>query len=396
MISIISTLLIILKLLYMCTKDMHFIFNKRGYRQVDCVAMGSPLGLVIANIFMSELESILVPLMSEDVSFWARYVDDTFAFVRRGSKQRILDQLNTFHPNIRFTDEVEEEGRIAFLDVLVTTNPDRSFNTEVYRKPTDTNVYIHWQAFAPKAWKIGTLRGLIRRAFVLSSTNEAREREIGHLKKVFRGINGYPSRVVNTTIREVEAQFQAIQHVVEVNEEPTTVEESVPTSTETAQETQIAATPSITLSYKGKEGEAIIRKFRKALHKALPPSVKPRIAQTGTKISTFFQVKDPVPLEHQTDLCYKFVLEGDTRYVGETCVRNGARKHQHLHSDKSSSIRKFLSENEGVIANEDNFEILERGLKNRTIRKLAESLYIKDYNPDLNVRARSYKLLLFN
>ena len=384
------------KLLYMCTKEMHFIFNKRGYRQVDGVAMGSPLGPVIANIFMSELESTLVPLMSEDVSFWARYVDDTFAFVRRGSKERILDHLNAFHPNIQFTDEVEEEGRIAFLDVLVTTNPDRSFNTEVYRKPTDTNVYIHWQAFAPKAWKIGTLRGLIRRAFVISSTNEAREREIVHLKKVFRGINGYPSRVVNNTIREVEAQFRAIQHDVEVNDEPTTVEESVPTSTETAQETQIAATPFITLPYKGKEGEAIIRKFREALHKALPPSVKPRIVHTGTKISTFFQVKDPVPLEHQTDLCYRFVLEGDTRYVGETRVRNGARNHQHLHLDKSSSIHKFLSENEGVNANEDNFEILETGLKNRTTRKLAESLYIKDYNPDLNLRARSYKLLLFN
>ena len=101
-------------------------------------------------------------------------------------------------------------------------------------------------------------------------------------------------------------------------------------------------------------------------------------------------------MEHQTDLCYRFVLEGDTRYVGETRVRNGARNHQHLHLDKSSSIHKFLSENEGVIANEDNFEILETGLKNRTTRKLAESLYIKDYNPDLNLRARSYKLLLFN
>ena len=387
------------KLLYMCTKEMHFIFNKRGYRQVDGVAMGSPLGPVIANIFMSELESTLVPLMSDDISFWARYVDDTFAFVRRGSKQRILDRLNSFHPNIRFTDEVEVEGRIAFLDVLVTTNPDRSFNTEVYRKPTDTNIYIHWQAFAPKAWKTGTLRGLIRRAFILCSTDEAREREIAHLKKVFRGLNGYPSRVVNSTIREVEAKFRddaAIHHVVEANDDPTTVEESVPASTQATQETQIVATPFITLPYKGKEGEAIIRKFREAVHKALPPSVKPRIVHTGTKISTFFQVKDPVPLEHQTDLCYRFLHEDVTRYVGETQVRNGARNQQHLHLDKTSSIYKFINDNEGVNANEENFEILEKGLKNRATRKLAESLYIKEYNPDLNVRARSYKLVLFN
>ena len=43
------------KLLLICTKEMHFSFNGRMYRQIDGVAMGSPLGPVIANIFMSEL-----------------------------------------------------------------------------------------------------------------------------------------------------------------------------------------------------------------------------------------------------------------------------------------------------------------------------------------------------
>ena len=63
--------------------------------------------------------------------------------------------------------------------------------------------------------------------------------------------------------------------------------------------------------------------------------------------------------------------------------------------DKASSIYKFINDNEGVIADEQNFEILEKGLKNKTTRKLAESLYIKEFNPD-NVRSRSYKLILFN
>ena len=50
----------------------------------------------------------------------------------------------------------------------------------------------------------------------------------------------------------------------------------------------------------------------------------------------------------------------------------------------------------GLWLSSKNFEILETGLKNKVTRKLAESLYIKEYNPDLNVRARSYKLILFN
>ena len=40
------------RLLEICTKDMQFSFDEKIYRQVDGVAMGSPLGPVIANIFM--------------------------------------------------------------------------------------------------------------------------------------------------------------------------------------------------------------------------------------------------------------------------------------------------------------------------------------------------------
>ena len=38
------------KLLETCTKEMHFLFNGSVYRQKNGVAMGSPLGPVIANI----------------------------------------------------------------------------------------------------------------------------------------------------------------------------------------------------------------------------------------------------------------------------------------------------------------------------------------------------------
>ena len=41
------------------------------------VAMGSPLGPVIANIFMVELESILVPKLNDHAKKLRRFVDDT-------------------------------------------------------------------------------------------------------------------------------------------------------------------------------------------------------------------------------------------------------------------------------------------------------------------------------
>ena len=389
------------KLLLICTKEMHFSFNGRIYQQIDGVAMGSPLGPVIANIFMSELEQTLVPTLAQDICFWTRYVDDTFAFVREGSVERILDCLNGFHPSIKFTHESEVDGKIAFLDVKVCTRDDRGFDTEVYRKKTDTNVYINWNAFAPKAWKIGTLKGLVRRAFTLCSNEDARNKEIAFLKKVFRGVNGYPSRVVTSTIREVQQKFDqdnAPEAGISFADSPPAAVELQPgvDLAPMVSEEESVSKPYITLPYKGREGEAIVRKFRAALEQALPQNVQPQIVYTGTQVSTFFRIKDRVPLEHQSELVYRFQHLEETRYIGETKVRHGQRNHEHLYTDKKSAVYKFLRGTDDIVANNENFEILETGLKSTVLRKLAESLYIKEYNPDLNVRARSYKLILFN
>ena len=43
-------------LLELATLDNHFLFNNEIYKQIDGVAMGSPLGPTLANVFMSHME----------------------------------------------------------------------------------------------------------------------------------------------------------------------------------------------------------------------------------------------------------------------------------------------------------------------------------------------------
>ena len=64
-------------LLLLCTKNVHFFYDNKLYSQKDGVAMGSPLGPVIAWIFTVDFERNVIPKLSIHMTTWKRYVDDT-------------------------------------------------------------------------------------------------------------------------------------------------------------------------------------------------------------------------------------------------------------------------------------------------------------------------------
>ena len=67
-----------------------FQLNNEIYVQNDGVAMSSPLGPVLANTFMVELENTLVPRLHQHVKKWRRYLYDTFAYVKSESTDYVL------------------------------------------------------------------------------------------------------------------------------------------------------------------------------------------------------------------------------------------------------------------------------------------------------------------
>ena len=280
---------------------------------------------------------------------------------------------------------------------MVTRKADGTFDTEIYRKKTDSSIYIDWDAFATRSWKIGTLKGLFRRAFLVCSTEGALEKEIKFLKHVFTKTNGYPSRIVDNTLHEVRSK---------INNE-NILDQPAPQNNVQNSEDETTVMPYICLPYKGLEGEGVLRKFKNHLNGKfknhlngiLPSRVKPRFIYKGTKLGSFFSVKDKVDGKHQTNLIYGYVPQGYTElkqgYVGETNVRFGRRTREHAAWDKNSAIYKNSRDRNIEVAHED-FRVLEPGYPKCHDRRIAEALYIKDYNPILNGQQVSYKLTLFN
>ena len=85
------------ELFVLCTKNVHFSFDNQIYQQCDGVAMESPLGPVLAGIFMVSLENTLMPKLSEHMGPWKRYVDDTITTIKPQSIEYFMSILNSFH-----------------------------------------------------------------------------------------------------------------------------------------------------------------------------------------------------------------------------------------------------------------------------------------------------------
>ena len=190
-------------LLEYVTKKSHFIFDGDYYDQIDGVAMGSPLGPVLANIFMCYFEEKWITQNSSRPTVWFRYVDDVFTlFKTKDSANRFLQFLNNCHKNIKFTIEFEENGKIPFLDILLKRTHQNNFSTSIYRKKTFTGLYTKWDSFTPRKYKINLIRTVAFRCFRICSSPFLLKSSLDDLRKLLLQ-NGYPVGIVNYNINDM-------------------------------------------------------------------------------------------------------------------------------------------------------------------------------------------------
>ena len=144
---------------------------------------------------------------------------------------------------------------------------------DVFRKPTNTDVYIHWNSFHPIQWKYSTLKSLVYCSYLMCSNDHYLTLELKYLVKVFKEYSNYPHWFITQNFNDVNKIFNQQQGVIVTNE--------MAAAEESNSKKQI-----MMLLYAGDKGCSIIKSLKKHCKKTFPANIEADIICTGTKLSS--------------------------------------------------------------------------------------------------------------
>ena len=273
--------------------------------------MGSPLGPLFANIFMSfhEKSWLYNCLSAFKPLVYRRYVDDCFLLFKSSDHVPLfLNYLNHQHPNISFTSELEKDGKLPFLDVEISRSNGK-FSTSVYRKPTFTGLFTHFHSFIPLAYKRSLVSCLLHRIFNLCSNYENFYVQLEVVRKLFN-LNGFPSHMFDQLVRRFLNKIF----------EPKPVVHTAPKKT-----------VYFCLPFTGSHSLQIRTQITRLCNAAYPHLNIRFVFRSSTRISSFFPFKDKVPKFLKSGVVYLFKCRRcSASYVGQTTRHLHTRVSEHL------------------------------------------------------------------
>ena len=366
---------VFIKLLRLANQGM-FLYKDKLYQQHDGVSMGSPLAPTLANFFLAHIEN---KLLGKQLDFhpklYSRYVDDIFAvFDNSDHCTKFLDLLNSQHNNIKFTVELPSDT-IPFLDVEIRLN-ETGIDTWVYRKPTNTNLILNFNALCPTKWKSGLILCFLNRAKRICSSDFLFDKEVSMLKKMFLN-NGYPSSFFDKILASFQSSSKFSQNISFEN--------------------------SFCIPYLGKKSHHFANRLSALIKNKYNLKISP-IYKTF-KVVNYFQLKSKTPVALCSNVVYKFSCSCDTNktYIGMSSRHLITRVREHLNfkSLQDSAVKDHILSCEKCSNNrsdENNFVII-RKCKSEFCSKIHEALLIKKLSPKLNrqmfANGASYLLNIF-
>ena len=194
------------ELLMCCTKEAPFRApNGLLYKQIDGVAMGSPLGVLFTNFYMGCLERKVLNENADHPSIYARYIDDIFVNVSNESHLQRLQEALQSESCLRFTTELQNDQTLPFLDVLVTNNANKFIST-VYAKKTNLGFCLNAASECPKRYLNSVITSYVNRAFSHCSTWALIHKELERISQVLVN-NGYKNSDIQNAIKRKMDSF---------------------------------------------------------------------------------------------------------------------------------------------------------------------------------------------
>ena len=361
-------------LLELATNNSFFLFNEKYYKQIDGVAMGSPLGPTLANIFMCHYEKEWLEQCSSlhKPYFYRRYVDDTFVLFDDVNKANLfLNFLNSRHNNIKFTMEIQSDNSLSFLDSKITIL-DQQFHSSVFRKLTFTGLGSHFLSFAPFIYKINSIKTLVHRAYSVSSTYLAFHYDIKFLKQFFIN-NGYPALIFDKTLKNFLNSIYCRK----------------PNSFDVQKKKVYISMP-----YYGYISHKIKNEINKLVNERFPQLNFYLVFKNNFNIDSIFRHKDRLPDSVCSSIIYMYECEDCcSSYVGSTIRQFRCRIAEHrgfsvrtghpLTTCGPSAIRDHGRQHDHRIDTK-NFKVLNKFRGSRTDLRILEGLYIHKLKPNLN------------
>ena len=372
------------ELLTLATSESFFMFNGKFYKQIDGVAMGSPLGPTLANAFLCYFEKIWLNDCPSSFKplVYRRYVDDIFVLLTSSSQlDNLVKFFNSKHHKIKFTSETEKDNTFSFLDILIKR--DNGFITSVYRKPTFSGVFTNFNSFVHFSYKRSLVQTLLHRCYSLCSNVELFHHEVSLLRNILKN-NGYPKHFVEFCIKIFNDKINSTKSIVY-----------------TVPKKDIL----FVIPYLGKNSLQLRTRLERLFNNKVQTCKLKIVFRTAVRLKNYFKFKDVIPKELLSGIVYRFRCGGcNATYYGKSERHFKTRACEHLGishltdkivKTKDSAIFDHLKTSLNCNGTFDDFDILSRD-NNNFLLLLKESLFIKRDDPPLNRTVKSYPLFLYD
>ena len=267
---------------------------------------------------------------------------------------------------------------MAYLDVMVTKSA-LGLSTTIFRKQTNTGLYLKWGSLSPIAYKRNLVNNLIHRAYKICNSYKLMHVEFNNIKDLlFR--NGYPANFVDNQIK----RYLDKQHGNQCREGQT-------------------INPChhgifLSLPFIGNSSIHLKKELMSFCRRHLPPTVQVTIISKPTTIRTFFPYKDKQVHLHRANVIYQLKCSCGKRYIGQTRRNLQFRMDEHNPATKKhteTDVTAHLYNNSNHYIDFTKPEILATASTYREL-SIKKTLLVQKFQPELNEGQSSFPLFLFN